>query len=106
MIATVAAPLMHGGATVLADHVGTVAAPLWDIGTNIKNQGITFAVYVLLGGTALVAAAYYFIGHDKTRALKAVAIGIVLVGIVSALPSLGIVAKDTVSGLTNSGGYR
>jgi hypothetical protein len=106
MITTIAAPLMDGGASVLADHVSTIAAPLWDIGANLKNQGIRFAVYGLIGGTALIAMCYYFIGHDKTKALKAVAIGVVLIGVVSNLPALGVMSKDTVSGLTNSGGYR
>ena len=35
-----------------------MAAPIWDIGANIKNQGITFAVYLLIGGTALVSSGY------------------------------------------------
>jgi len=103
MITTIAPLMLDGGATVLAENVTTVAAPIWDIGANIKNQGITFAVYLLMGGTALVSAAYYFIGHNKTAALKTLAVGIVLIGLVGSLPSLGVVSKDTIGGLTHSG---
>src|ERR1700694_1230005 len=106
MITTIAAPLVDTGPTVLAAHVTTVAAPLWDIGANLKNQGITFAVYLLMAGTALIAAISYFVTKDKTFALKTLAVGVVLIGLVGALPSLGIVSKDTVGSLTNSGGYR
>jgi hypothetical protein len=104
---TTAAPLMlDGGASVLAQNVTTVAAPIWDIGANIKTQGINFAVFLLLGGTALVAAWSYFVAKDKTLALKVLAIGVVLVGVVGSLPSLGVTSKDTIGGLFNSGGYR
>ncbi|MET0994923.1 MAG: hypothetical protein ABWY20_12980 [Mycobacterium sp.] len=106
MITTIAPLVLEGGTSGLAAQVTTVAAPIWDIGANIKNQGITFAVYALLGGTALVAAWSYFVAKDKTQALKVLAVGVVLVGIVGSLPSLGVVSKDTVGGLTNSGGYR
>ena len=83
-------------------HMSIMSAPLWDIGANIKSQGITFAVYLLMGGTALIAASHYFIGRNKTAALKTVAIGVILIGLISSLPALGVVSKDTVGGLTNS----
>ena len=54
-----------------------------------------------MGGTALVAAAHYFVGRNKTAALKTLVIGVVLIGLVGSLPSLGVVSKDTVGGLTN-----
>ena len=106
MIATIAPMALDSAASGAASQVTYMAAPIWDIGANIKNQGITFAVYALLGGTALVAAWSYFVAKDKTQALKVLAVGVVLVGIVGSLPSLGVVSKDTVGGLTNSGGYR
>lgn len=86
-----------------AAEVSYVAAPIWDIGSNIKNQGITFAVYLLIGGTALVAAGYYFIARNKTAALKTLAVGVVLIGLIGSLPALGVVSRDTIGGLTNSG---
>ncbi|MBO0882425.1 MAG: hypothetical protein J2P17_19255 [Mycobacterium sp.] len=91
---------MADNAPVATAHVRTIAAPLWDIGTNIKTQGIKFALFLLMGGTAVVSAGHYFIGHDKTKALKAAAVGIVLMGIVGALPALGIVSTQTVNGIT------
>jgi hypothetical protein len=100
MLTTIVPLLLDSVATSPA--VTTVAAPIWDIGANIKTQGITFAVYLLIGGTALVAASQYFIGHNKTAALKTVAIGVILIGLVSSLPALGAVSKDTVGGLTNN----
>jgi hypothetical protein len=103
MITNLAPMAMDGSAIMAAQHVTNVAAPIWDIGANIKNQGITFAVYILMGGTALVAAFMYFVGRNKTGALKAVAIGVVLIGVIGALPSLGVISKDTITGLTNSG---
>lgn len=103
MITTIAPVLLDNAASVSAAHVTTVAAPIWDIGANIKNQGITFAVYLLMGGTALLAAFHYFVGHNKTAALKTVAVGVLLIGVVGSLPQLGVVSKDTVGGLTNSG---
>jgi hypothetical protein len=103
MITHLATMVLDGSAAAAAQHVTYVAAPIWDIGANIKNQGITFAVYVLMGGTALVAAFMYFGGRNKTGALKAVAVGVVLIGIIGALPSLGVISKDTITGLTNSG---
>ncbi len=108
MISTVAPLLLDGTAALAAQHLPIPApsAPIWDIGANLKNQGITFAVYVLLGGTALVGCFYYFVKSDKTQAMKAVAVGIALTGIIGALPSLGVVSRDTVTGITNSGGYR
>jgi hypothetical protein len=106
MITTLTPLLLDGTLGNAADHVTTVAAPIWDIGSNIKNQGITFAVYALMGGTALVAAFQYFVKSDKTQAMKAVVVGIALTGIIGALPALGVVSRDTVNGITNSGGYR
>ncbi|MEY8019130.1 hypothetical protein [Mycobacterium servetii] len=102
---TMIATAMGGGAPLASAHVTTLAAPLWDIGANLKTQGIKFAEFLLMGGTALVSACYFFIGHDKTKALKAAAIGVVLMGVVSSLPALGIVSTQTVSGLTQVG-YR
>lgn len=101
---TTLAPLMvdhlagGGGA-----HVSVVAAPIWDIGAELKNKGITFAVFLLMAGTALVAAIEFFVAHNKTAALKTVAIGVVLMGVVGSLPSLGVVSKDTVGSVTHSG---
>lgn len=103
MITTIA-PLVFGSATSgTAAHVTTLAAPLWDIGTNLKNEGIKFAVYLLMGGTAVVAAGYYFIAKNKTGALKTLAIGVVLIGLIGSLPALGVMSKDTIGGLTNGG---
>ena len=102
MINTIA-PLMLDAAVSGSAYVTYVAAPIWDIGANIKNQGITFAVFLLIGGSALVSAGYYFIGRNKTAALKTLAVGVVLIGLVGSLPALGVVSKDTISGLTNSG---
>lgn len=89
-----------------AGNVKYVAAPIWDIGANIKNQGITFAVYLLMGGSAIISAGLYFVVKNKTAALKTFAVGVVLAGLIGALPALGVVSKDTVYGLTNSGGTR
>jgi len=104
MITTIA-PLLTDNlnAVTMAGHVKYVAAPIWDIGANIKNQGITFAVYLLLGGSAVVSAAMYFVAKNKTAALKTLAIGVVLAGLIGSLPALGVMSKDTVGGLTNSG---
>lgn len=96
--------LFDGSHTVVAVHANTIAAPIWDVGAQIKNQGITFAVYALLGGTAVLAAWSYFVSRDKTQALKVLGVGVVLAGLVSSLPSLGVVSKDTVGGLTNQTG--
>lgn len=103
MITTVASFIADGSASAASTHVRTVAAPIWDIGANIKNQGISFAVFLLMGGTALLAVFEYFVVKNKTAALKTVVVGVVLMGIIGALPSLGVVSKDTVHGLTNSG---
>ncbi|OOK65325.1 hypothetical protein BZL29_7804 [Mycobacterium kansasii] len=103
MITTAAAFLADGSASAAVAHVRTVAAPIWDIGANIKNQGISFAVFLLMGGTAIVAALEYFVVKNKTAALKTVLVGVLLIGVVGALPSLGVVSKDTVHSLTNSG---
>jgi hypothetical protein len=103
MIATIAPLVVDNLAAAGGTHLRIEAAPIWDIGANLKNQGITFAVYLLMAGTALTAAAHFFIGHNKTAALKTVAIGVVLIGVVGSLPSLGVVSKDTVGGLTRSG---
>ena len=103
MITTVAPLLMDSAAAGAGSHVTYMAAPLWDIGANLKNQGISFAVYLLMGGTALVAAFMFVVGKNKTAALKVLAVGTVLIGLVGSLPALGVVSKDTVGGLTNSG---
>ncbi|MFV8227430.1 hypothetical protein [Mycolicibacterium fortuitum] len=103
MITTIAPLLLDSAASGAGTHVTYMAAPIWDIGANIKNQGISFAVYLLMGGTALVSAALYFIAKNKTAALKTLAVGVVLIGLVGSLPALGVVSKDTVGGLTNSG---
>ncbi|WP_241473904.1 hypothetical protein [Mycolicibacterium neoaurum] len=103
MITTLAPFMLDGTAATAASQVTYMAAPIWDIGANIKNQGITFAVYLLIGGTALVSAGMYFVGRNKTGALKTLAVGVVLIGLVGSLPSLGVVSKDTIGGLTNSG---
>lgn len=100
MITEIASTVMASGD--VAGHASYIAAPIWDVGAQIKSQGITFAVYLLIGGTALIAAIAYFVSKDKTFALKTVAIGIVLIGIVAALPSLGVMSKDTVGGLVGT----
>ena len=41
--------------------------------------------------------------RNKTAALKTLAVGVVLIGLVGSLPALGVVSKDTIGGLTNSG---
>jgi hypothetical protein len=103
VITTIAPMLLDRLTSIAPPRITTVSAPLWDIGDNIKSQGITFAVYLLMGGTALIAASHYFIGRNKTAALKTVAVGVILIGLVGSLPALGVVSKDTVGGLTNSG---
>lgn len=103
MITTIAPLLMDSAASGAGTHVTYMAAPIWDIGANIKNQGITFAVYLLLGGSALVSAVVFIFSKNKTVALKTLAVGVVLAGLIGSLPSLGVMSKDTVSGLTNSG---
>jgi hypothetical protein len=103
VITAIAPLLVDNLAAGGGSHVSVVAAPIWDIGANLKSQGITFAVYLLMAGTALVAASQFFVGNNKTAALKTVAIGVVLIGVVGSLPSLGVVSKDTVGGLTRSG---
>ncbi|MDY6869197.1 MAG: hypothetical protein SV966_00975 [Actinomycetota bacterium] len=103
MITELAPMMLDGTASGAATQVTYVAAPIWDIGANIKNQGIQFAVFLLLGGSAVVSAVYYLVSRNKTAALKTLAIGVVLAGLVSSLPSLGVMSKDTVGGLTNSG---
>ena len=103
MITSITSLILEGSASGAATHVTYGAAPIWDIGANIKIQGISFAVYLLIGGTALVSAGYYFVGKNKTAALKTLAVGVVLIGLVGSLPALGVVSKDTIGGLTNSG---
>ena len=103
MITELAPMMLDGTAAGAATQVTYVAAPIWDIGANIKNQGIQFAVFLLLGGSAVVSAGLYLVSRNKTAALKTLAIGVVLAGLVSSLPSLGVMSKDTVGGLTNSG---
>lgn len=106
MFSTITPLVLDSSSSGLAAQATVLAAPIWDIGANFKNKGIGFAIAILIGGTALVAAWSYFVSKDKTVALKAIAIGVVLIGVVASLPSLGIVSKDTVGGLTNSGGFR
>lgn len=103
MFTTIAPLVLDSTASGAANQVTYLAAPIWDIGANIKNQGITFAVYLLLGGSALVSAVLYVGGKNKTAALKTLAIGVLLAGLIGSLPALGVMSKDTVSGLTNSG---
>ncbi len=103
MITTVAPLLMDSAAAGAGSHVTYMAAPLWDIGANIKNQGISFAVYLLLGGSALASAFMYLVAKNKTVALKTLAVGVLLAGLIGSLPALGVMSKDTVGGLTNSG---
>jgi hypothetical protein len=102
MITTIAPLVLDSAASGAAAHLKTVAAPIWDIGANLKTQGITFATYILMAGTAVLAAAHFF-GRNKTAAIRTAAIGIVLVGIVHAIPALGVMSKDTIGGLTHSG---
>lgn len=92
--------------TTLLAATDYMAAPIWEIGASIRNRGIETAVWVLLGGTAVVTAITFFAVKNKTHALKVLAIGILLAGLVGALPSLGLVSKDSVNGLTNSTSYR
>lgn len=101
MITTIAPMLLDGAASGAAAHVSTVAAPIWDIGASLKDKGISFAVYALMGGTAVVAAAQYIVGRNKTGALKTLAIGVVLIGLVGSLPALGLASKDSVGGITS-----
>ncbi len=103
MFTTIAPLVLDSTASGAASQVTYLAAPIWDIGANIKNQGITFAVYLLLGGSALVSAILYVGAKNKTAALKTLAIGVLLAGLIGSLPALGVMSKDTVSGLTNSG---
>jgi hypothetical protein len=84
-------------------HVSVVASPIWDIGADIKNHGITLAVWILMGGTAVVAAWEYLAARNKTAALRTVAIGVVLIGIVGSLPALGLVSKDTMNATFHGG---
>ena len=105
MITTTLAPLLlHGPAA--AGQLTYSAGSIWDIGANFKAQGIPFAVYILMGGVAIIAAWQYFVLANKTHALRVVAVGVVLIGIIGALPSLGIMSRDTVNSITNSGGFR
>ena len=106
MITSITSLILEGTTSGAAAHVTYGAAPIWDIGANIKNQGITFAVYLLLGGSALVSSGLYVMAKNKTAALKTLAVGVVLAGLIGSLPALGVMSKDTVSGLTNSGGTR
>lgn len=92
--------------TILATAHTYMASPIWDIGLTIRDRGIDTAVFFLLAGTGLVAAATFLFSKNKTHALKVLGIGIVIAGVVSALPSLGVVSKDSVNGLTHSTSYR
>lgn len=103
MFTTLTPVLLDATASGTAQQVTYVAAPIWDIGANFKNEGLKFAVFILMGATGLLATFHFFVGGNKTAALKTVAIGVVLMGIVASLPSLGVISKDTVGGLTNSG---
>lgn len=99
-------PAAHAGVQIATAHVTNVAAPIWDIGTNIKTQGIKFAIELILGGTAIISAGLFFLAKNKTMALKTAAIGVVLAGVFAALPSLGVMSQDTFRDLTNSRGMR
>ena len=104
MFTTLAPMVLDSAASgATAAQITYITTPIWDIDANIKNQNITFAMYLLIGGSALVSAGYYFIGRNKTAALKTLAVGVVLIGLVGSLPALGVVSKDTIGGLTNSG---
>lgn len=103
MITTIAPLLLDNFAAGAGAHVTTTASTFWDIGANIKTQGIRTAVYMLMGGTALVAAFEYLIARNRTGALKTVAIGLVVIGLVSNMPALGGMAKDTTTSITRGG---
>lgn len=99
MLHTIAPLVLDGTAAGLGAHVATqttyVAAPIWDVVGNLKGQGISLAVGLLLAGIGIVAAWKFFMDRDKTASLKVLAIGVVVVGVVYALPSLGGVSRDT-----------
>lgn len=103
MISTIAPLLLDNFAAGAGTHVTTTASTFWDIGANIKNQGIKTAVYLLMGGTALVAAFEYLVARNRTGALKTVAVGLVVIGLVSNMPALGSMAKDTTTSITRGG---
>jgi peptidoglycan/LPS O-acetylase OafA/YrhL len=106
MITTLAPLMVDHLAAGGSAHVSVVASPIWDIGADLKNHGITMAVYFLMGGTALVAAWEFFAAKNRTAALKVAAVGVVLMGLVASLPSLGVVSKDTINSTLHGGGTR
>lgn len=103
MITTLAPLMADHLATGGSAHVSVVASPIWDIGADLKNRGITLAVYLLMAGTALVAAFEFFVAKNRTAALKVAFVGVVLMGIVGSLPQLGVVSRDTVSTAVHGG---
>lgn len=112
MITTTVVDTLMASGGLSSDQVTVLASPIWDIGANLKNQGIKFAVFCLMGGTALVAAISDFVAKNKTIALRTLFVGVVLIGLVQSLPALGVVSADTACSLANStncnsgGGYR
>lgn len=112
MFAALLPALLDGSAATSASYlaasmprVPTPKAPIWDIGANIKAQGIPFAVYLLMGGSAIIAGWQFFFNQDKTHALKTVAVGVLLIGLVASISALGGVSKDTIGTIT-SGSFR
>lgn len=64
----------------------------------LVNQGLTIATYVILGATAVTAVFSYLLAKSSHAALKAVAIGVVLAGIVGSFPWLGVVGSSSSTG--------
>lgn len=100
MLSTIAPLLLDGTASGLSTQVAAqttyMAAPIWDIATNLKSDGMTLAIALGIAGTGVVAIWKFLMDRDKTSALKVLAIGILIVGVISALPDLGGVSRDTV----------
>lgn len=103
MISTIAPLLLDNFAAGAGAHVTTTASTFWDIGANIKTRGISSAVWFLLGGIALVAAFEYLVTRNRTGALKTIAVGLLVVGLISNLPALGGMSKDTMTSITRGG---
>lgn len=82
------------------------ATTILDIANNLKNDGITLAMTLGIAGTAIVAIFFFFVERNRTGALKVIAVGLIVVGLISQLPRLGLVSRDTVGQVVNSGGYR